>query len=222
MAIPQTSQKYRLERVCLALKYQFKEFKTSFDIQEEVRNRKMKPNETFETFFEAVSAMLDKLETPIPESELIEILTRNLRPEIRHELLYVPVYSIAHLRKLVQMREHLLGDDYFRKNISSKHPPYGIRRHVSEMYAPFETENVVENETPDLSVDAIHQSTGAVKCWNCDQPGHFWEDCLETRKVFCYGCGAKETYKPQCPKCSIKKINNSKNGGRQNFSHNRP
>lgn len=80
---------------CLALKYQFKEFKTSFDIQEEVPNRKMKPNETFETFFEAVSAMLDKLETPIPESELIEILTKNLRPEIRHELLYVPVYSIA-------------------------------------------------------------------------------------------------------------------------------
>ncbi|KNC33715.1 hypothetical protein FF38_03145 [Lucilia cuprina] len=177
---------------CIALKYQYKEFKSSFDIQEEIRNRKMKPNETFESFYENISVLLDKLETPIPESELIEILTRNLRPEIRHELLYVPIYSIAHLRKLVQMREHLLGDDYFRKNMVTKfHPNIGGRRQVSEVDGPQDLDFIDPKNTPDLAVDAVQQTNLEFKCWNCDQPGHHWEDCLETRNIFCYGCAQK-------------------------------
>lgn len=76
------------------LKHQYKDFKSNYDLKKEIRNRKMKPNETFETFYESVSSLLDKLEIHISETELIEILTRNLRPGIRHELLFVPIFSI--------------------------------------------------------------------------------------------------------------------------------
>lgn len=196
------------EPFCLAIKYQYKEFRSSFDIKEEIRARKMKSNENFETFYEAVSSLLDRLDSPMPEQELIEILTRNLRPEIRHELLYVPIFSIAHLRKLVQMRESLLGEDYFRKTMSLK--PQCNRR-VAEIHFPSDADSEHEEVTPQLSIDAIQQPPRQVKCWNCDVFGHFWEDCEEERKVFCYGCGAKNTYKPQCSKCSLKKIAKSKN-----------
>lgn len=200
------------ESFCAALKYQYKEFRSNFDIKEEIRSRKMKPNENFETFYEAISSLLDRLDTPMPEQELIEILTRNLRPEIRHELLYVPIFSIAHLRKLVQMRESLLGDEYFRKSMSPKITPnQNVRRQIADLDFCDDNNIPSENIMTELSVDAIQQSSRPVKCWNCDGIGHFWEDCEDVRNIFCYGCGAKNTYKPQCPKCATKKLSRSKN-----------
>lgn len=67
---------------CDAIRCQYKDCKSSFDVREEIRNRKQKPNETFDSFFESVSAIIDLLPTRMAETELIEILQRNLRPEI--------------------------------------------------------------------------------------------------------------------------------------------
>lgn len=184
---------------CAALRYQYKDFRSNFDIKEEIRNRKMKPGEKFEIFYESICTMLDRLENPIPETELVEILTRNLRSDIRHELLYVPIYSIAHLRKLVQMRENLLGDDYFRKTAPVKPPQCYSRRAVAELDAP-------ETITVESTVDAIRSSAIVTNCWNCGEAGHHWEDCLKERKIFCYGCGEKNTYKPQCVRCANRKM----------------
>lgn len=67
-----------------------------------------------------MTSIHDRLPTQMSELELIEILTRNLRPEIRQELLYIPVNSLAHLRKLVHMRENFLNDDYVRIQLSNR------------------------------------------------------------------------------------------------------
>lgn len=90
---------------CEALRFQYRDFKSSFDIREEIRNRKQKPNETFDEFFDAITVVMDKLPHSMSEGEVIEILTRNLRPEIRQDLLYIPIHSLPYLRKLVQMRD---------------------------------------------------------------------------------------------------------------------
>lgn len=203
---------------CEALKYQFKDFKTNFDIYEELRNRKMKPNESFETFYDSISAIVDRLDKPIAETELIEIVSHNLRSEIRHELLYVPIYSIAHLRKLVQIREHLLNTDYLRKNSAKIIPQMGLRHHVAEVAFPDNNANADLSFPYENTVEALQHS---IKCWNCDKIGHYWDDCLEERKVFCYGCGEKNTYKPQCTKCSTKRLI-PKNFHTQNVPQNRP
>lgn len=194
---------------CVALRYQFKDFKTDFDIREELRNRKQKPSENFELFYESVSAMIDRLSTPISEQDLIEILTRNLRPEIRHELLYVPILSIAHLRKLVQMRENLFNDEYSRRTLNNKPLNSFPRRNISELEHCDEAKSDIV-EVENLTVDAINHNHTPLKCWNCSETGHFWEDCLKDRTIFCYGCGAKNTYKPNCLKCTTKRISGSK------------
>ena len=208
---------------CEALKYQFKEFKSSFEIHEEIRSRKMKPNENFDTFYESVCTMLDKLSTPIPESDLVEILTRNLRPEIRHELLYIPIYSIAHLRKLVHMREHLMDNEYFRKSYALRFSnSFATRRQIAEVDITQDYSASDQNIDPEISIDAVQQTLKISKYWNCDQPGHNWEDCLEERNIFCYGCGLKNTYKPQCMKCASRKISLSKNQLPQNNVRKKP
>lgn len=42
----------------------------------------------------------------------------------------------------------------------------------------------------------------AILCWNCEERGHTFVDCLAPRNIFCYGCGLKNTVRPQCPKCA--------------------
>lgn len=196
---------------CAAIKYQYKDFKTNFDLREDLRNRKMKAGETFDTFFEAISAIIDRLDSQIAESELIEILTKNLRPDIRHELLYVPIYSVAHLRKCVQMRENLMSDEYFRKNVASRTLNQSYpKRNVAELDLTENSDIFQPSDSVESNIDAI-QYTNNSKCWNCDCIGHNWQDCLSERTIFCYGCGTKNMYKPQCPKCSSKLPSNKKN-----------
>lgn len=204
------------EDFCVALKCEFKDMRSTYDIREELRNRKMRPGETFESFYDSICLILDHLETPMVEAELVEILVRNLSPDIRHELLYVPVYSIAHLRKLVQMRENLLTDAFYRKNMVAK--PHQAsqatgRRHIAEVKVDDESEIEFPNT---VHVDAVDQNTATRKCWNCDQPGHFWDDCVRERTIFCYGCGTKNVYKPQCSNCINRKHSASKNYQRPN------
>lgn len=207
---------------CGALKSQYKDMRSVYDRKEEVRNRKMRPGESFDSYYDSICSIMDRLEHPMEEEELVEILVRNLRPDIRHELLYFPIYSIAQLRKLVQMRESLLSDDNFRRGLSSKTsmtPQLPARRNVAEVDCE---ERDLDMSTTSEMLDAINYSSTVYKCWNCDEVGHFWDDCVRERKVFCYGCGAKGVYKPQCEKCAAKKVLVSKNSQRPNPKTNYP
>lgn len=206
------------EDFCAALRYQYKDFKTDADIREELRSRKQKPGESFELFFDSVSTILDRLTTPIEELELIEIIKRNLRPEIRHELLYVPIFSMAHLRKLIQMRENLFNDDACRRHVINKTMTTSYpRKNIAELEFPLCEDSDIDNH---ISVDAIKIPSAVPKCWNCDEPGHLWVDCLKDRSIFCYGCGAKNTYKPNCEKCANIKLNPHKTPVQQSNSKN--
>lgn len=69
------------------------------------------------------------------EAEFIEIIVRNLRPDIRQDLLYVPIRSLSHLRKLVQMRENFLNDEYVRRTLVPRNQVMGFhqRKQVAEV-----------------------------------------------------------------------------------------
>lgn len=48
------------EEFCDAIRSQYKEYKSSFDIREEVRNRKQKAGENFDSFFESILSIMDR------------------------------------------------------------------------------------------------------------------------------------------------------------------
>lgn len=179
--------------------------------KEEIRSRKQKPNESFDVFFEAVSSIMDKLSRPMSEQELIGILARNLRPDIRQDLLYVPIHSLSHLRKLVQMRENFLNDEYVRKNLTTRNASSNLapKRYVADIDNGLD-DNFDTPESNEHVVEAFHKPLIS-KCWNCQDTGHHWQDCLEERTIFCYGCGASNIYKPNCVKCAARKSSASKN-----------
>lgn len=196
---------------CEAIRCQYREFKSPFDIMEEIRSRKQKFGEPFDAFFEAISTLSDKLPTPMSEMELIGILARNLRSEVRQDLLYVPVHSLSHLRKLVQMRENFLSEDHVRKNYTLRNQTMNYPRRISEIVETAPVDGVEIHGNSDISVDAIQKPDFIGNCWNCDETGHQWEDCVQERTIFCYGCGTKQVYKPNCAKCAARKQHYSKN-----------
>ena len=147
---------------------------------------------------------------------MIEIIKRNLRPELRFELLYVNIISIAHLKHLVQLRENLLTEDSFRQYVSMRNPVQRRnRRNVAAIQVETSENFPEENEITGAEISALHQQRKLV-CWNYDHEGHVWDMCLRERKLFCYGCGLKNAYKPQCPSCNVSKSENLKKGSFEN------
>lgn len=122
---------------------------------------------------------MDQLPSPMSDMELIEILTRNLRPDIRRELLYVPVNSIPHLRKLVQMRESFLNDEYVKRNFANRNNVLP-RRQIAELDGSTDDFCNDLSECRKSSIDAIQKSEFTSRCWNCNQEGHHWENCLRS------------------------------------------
>ncbi|KAI8121618.1 hypothetical protein CVS40_7368 [Lucilia cuprina] len=173
--------------LCGALREQYKDSRTDVDFREMIRDRKQKPGESFDLFYEAIIDISDRLTIPLAERVLVEILRRNLLPEIQHELLNLEINSISQLRDICRKREFFMQDVGKKHGLSKSLIP---RRQVYEMYED-------DVETSDEEISAI-----SLVCWNCQKSGHRFQDCLDERRVFCYGCGAANAYKPTCTNCN--------------------
>lgn len=183
--------------LCRALRQQYRDSRTDVDIRELIRDRKQKLNETFDVFYESIVQLIDHLSEPLPDSTLVEILRRNLIPEIQHEILNMQIYSVQHLRDICRRREFFM-QDIRRKHSLLPPKPLPLQKRISELGTE------VEDEELEVVQDEI--SALGLVCWNCHQNGHRYHDCLSERTIFCYGCGCPDTYKPNCRKCSSKNL----------------
>lgn len=173
-----------------ALRKQYKTDYNDFDILEDIRKRKQKSSESFDEYFEFISAMLDGLKTPISDIDLVETILRNLKLEIRHELLHLNISNVCELRR--EVRKH----EKFMKDLHTLDRGKPVKGKITELLV---------QESLDNDICAIQTIPN---CWNCDKTGHTYTDCMEVRRVFCYGCGLKDTYKPTCPKCKSRSPGN--------------
>ncbi|XP_030382988.1 uncharacterized protein LOC115630524 [Scaptodrosophila lebanonensis] len=187
-------QTVRWNSLCMALRKQFRDTRSDVDIRELIRNRKQKEKENFDGFYDAVVQLVDRLEQTLDETTLVEILRRNLRPEVQHEILNIETRSVSKLREVCRKRECFL-DEARRVHGYQKSTPF--KRNVAEVFEENKSDIFSESDSDG------NEEIGAMSliCWNCRREGHRYQDCVAKRKVFCYGCGTKNTYKPACPKC---------------------
>ena len=97
------------------LRKQYKVDYSDFDILDDIRRRRQKPQENFDEYLDVISAMTDKLKNPVSDQDLCETLMRILKSEIRHELLHLEIHSVAHLRREVRKHEKFIKDIEYRK-----------------------------------------------------------------------------------------------------------
>jgi len=190
--------------ICHALRVDFGNRKSDYEIKEELRTIKQGPTECFDSYKNSVLKVAEDLHQPIPDSELVEILLRGLRPRLRQQLLYVPING-----SMEMLRKYCLKGESFMQEMSKITP--SNQNWTSKGYqGPRKTVAVIENyhdlemsdiEEEKLSINEIAQRRKLI-CWNCREEGHRYVDCVKSRSVFCYGCGAKGVYKPNCTQCN--------------------
>lgn len=179
-----------------ALRVQYKSDYKDFDILEDIRRRRQKSTETFDEYVDIISSMADKLRNPMSDRDFCETILRNLKPEIRLELLHLDISNVSQLRREVRKHER------FVKEFHSIESHRSVKGRVAELSVELSKDN---SDKELIDVCAIQQ---VLTCWNCEKPGHTYVDCMEVRRVFCYGCGVKDTYKPTCPRCNRKNQGN--------------
>lgn len=173
--------------LCLSLRRQFKDTRTDMDYRELIRDRKQKPGESFDTFYDSILELVDHLDQPIRETLMIEIVRRNILPEIQHEILNLQIFSVDHLRDICRKREFFL-QDVRKRNMAQR--PLVFPKKIAKVYQEDEiSENILFESNNDISELALI-------CWNCKKTGHRYQECLSERNIFCYGCGTSNTYKP--------------------------
>lgn len=184
--------------LCKALRQQYADSRTDIDIRELVRDRKQNRGESFDSFYEAVVDLTDRLKEPLSESMLVQILRRNLLPDIQHEILNLKINSLQELRDVCRKREIFMQEIRRKHSVPFTKPFLGSKR-VSELVD-------VEDDVMTEGLESMNDEVSALSltCWNCNQMGHRYQDCLSDRTVFCYGCGAPNMYKPNCAKCNPK------------------
>lgn len=184
--------------MCRALRQQYSDSRSDVDIRELIRDRKQKQGESFDNFYESVVELTDRLKEPLSNIMLVEILRRNLLPEIQHEILNLKITSLQELRDICRRREFFLQDIRRKSGLGFSRPSLGSKR-VSEL-----DELLVNDDVESLDEASEQISAVSLSCWNCHQTGHRYQECLANRTVFCYGCGLPDTYKPTCKNCNPK------------------
>lgn len=188
-----------------ALKNQYKDEYSDFEILEDIRRRKQGFGEPIDEYLEVISSLTNRMRRPILDSDLCETIMINLRSEIRHELLHLNISSISQLRKEVRKHEKFMKEVNLREQ--------RLRKTRVEEIVDLKSDSDVEI----LSSTDVDEACAlrVLKCWNCDKVGHSFVDCMKQRRIFCYGCGLINNYKPSCPKCSKKIQENGKSDARR-------
>ncbi|XP_061397869.1 uncharacterized protein LOC133333576 [Musca vetustissima] len=190
-----------------ALMQQYKSSRSQYEYLRDLEVRKQKVGESIDDYFHAMKKLRSKLRTPLPETDMIRIVKRNLRPDLSHIIYAMKIYTIDQLRD--ECKE--LEKNYLKKekySIPTVKIPQQTRRQypVNEVYLDEQLGDQMDEEL--IIVEEVNQKRTAEKrestltCWNCQASGHTYFECpVPQRNLFCYRCGCPGVTCPTCPKC---------------------
>lgn len=209
----------------------FAKQETDLEIRKLIMERRQAFNEGFGDFSLAVECLAARLTRQMDDLELMEILRQNMSSKLQTCLLMYPTPNVEILKGACRKFERLWAtqsEPAKDRRISSRMAELGFddNPQVEAVRGPNDAQlNYTgscqvfgdEQEAVGYNVAALNRPRQIPNrgeymiCWNCDDIGHSFGDCTSPdRKVFCYGCGSKNAYKPSCVKCNP---GNAKPGG---------
>lgn len=164
--------------------------------------KKQGPRESYDEFHSAIVAMNSRLGNPMTDTQLIDILKKNLNPGLRYILFNSNHTNLEDFREAARKAEKLLWEN------KNQYPLLPSQRHVNEIKLD-EGINKSDND-PQIEALQLKRKTdySRILCWNCTSYGHSYIYCPEEkRNLFCFKCGEKGVTTPKCPN---KHMENSK------------
>lgn len=197
----------------------FSKQENDFELRKTIMSRRQGIREEFGEFCLVIECMAARLTRQMDDAEILEIIRQNMSPRLQDRLLMLPIPSLDFLKSTCQRYERMWSrhsnvstDGRFSGRMAEL--GFNAPNNVGEVADSFQhmdisTDRGVDPVPFEFEVAEINRNAGPrpspeyVICWNCDDIGHTFVDCQSpVRNVFCYGCGAKNTYRPKCSKCS--------------------
>lgn len=176
---------------------------SDLELRKLILGRRQGNSEGFGEFCLSVESLAARMTYGMVRNELVDILRENMQPRLQTQLLMVDFDSVEQLKNACLRYERM-----WAKQESVARTVRVPNRLAEIEYAVDANESSQAPRDGDFfEVDEIGRTPRTrpeyIICWNCDDIGHSFTDCTSTvRNVFCYGCGAKNVYKPSCGKCS--------------------
>lgn len=195
---------------------------TDLEIRKLIMDRRQGYKEDFGEFSLAIECLSARMVRRMEDNELMEILRQNMSPKLQTCLLMYPTQNVESLKGACRKFERLWAtqsDSIKDHRITSRMAELGFddAPQVEEVRGSVRSHFGEEATSNGFNVDAVVRPRPLpnrneyMVCWNCDDIGHSFGDCTSPdRKVFCYGCGTKNAYKPSCIQCNP---GNAKPGG---------
>lgn len=182
-----------------AITNEFGHLQSDHDVLLKISSRKQQYKENFVDFYTSIVSMNLRLQNPLPDITLIDIMKRNLNSNLRFLLFNSDTKTLTDFREIARKAEGVLKENKFQN------PNIVSARNISELDTTMDEEDDPNMVDPQL--EAIKISTNRnkydyskIQCWNCMSLGHSYIYCSEEiRKPFCFKCGQKGVLTPKCP-----------------------
>lgn len=192
-----------------ALLQEYRTNRSEYEFMRDLEERKQKPGESLDAFFQAVRKLRAKLRTPLPEYEMLRIIKRNLRTNIAQIVYPMNIYTVEQLRDVCkEVERNFLRRDNFT-NIPQARTNQVRRPYVNEISQSPEKEEYtgtveeIQYRKGKYMANPTRIGNHKLVCWNCKEPGHPFMECeSKQRNLFCYRCGLEDVTCKDCSRCA--------------------
>lgn len=181
------------DEVVQKLKSDFLPYFYEQDLLTEIQNRTMGNNERVTLYISSMECLFRRLAILPDEKTRVDQIRRNLLPFYINQLALIEIDNICHLSTLCKkLEESRSWSDRYKTPPTRK---FGLLEPDLSTFPSTSTQNTHFNSNTSTLRSFL-------TCWNCDRSGHRYFDCRSQKKIFCYGCGRKDTVKTKCISCS--------------------
>lgn len=191
--------------VVSALKEDFDLPDLDYQLLQEIRARTQAKNETIVFFVSTVLGMFERLNKKVDETEKLDILTRNIRPEYSKELALHEITSIKKLKSLCKRIElaQVKASQFKEPNVSTSGNSNNFGDLSSSSGSYHFNKGNISRHKPFKNYIASVQPTGPKQtCFRCGKNNHPTNRCLNSKEIVCFKCGERGVRTPECSKCS--------------------
>lgn len=189
------------EALVTGLKAQFLPHDYEYWLLKDIEKRVQLPNESFGIYLANMELMFRNLPYVMSEGQKVDILRRNILPAYQDKLALSEIYSIIRLSELCKKIETSMFQVKRRGGVSFAEQEMSSTPAVkSNLRSTSPTPNRTLF-TPPSSPRRTFEREVSLRCYNCLEEGHHFNNCPKPRRLFCYKCGHQGVASPDCGRC---------------------
>lgn len=187
------SKTYNWEGFVKLLKAEFLPLNYQVESEQKFQNSNQGNADIF-TYLTEVETLAKKLERPVSEQELIQVILRGIQPYFASILIASEYSTLEELKhKCKRIHELKIRNSSYRAQSKALNT-------IADQLTQMNVETTNDSASPANNA-SINAANFELTCWNCNQKNHRYSECHAERKIFCFACGYPGVYKDKCPRC---------------------